>query len=147
MKEELIATCGMNCGLCSAYLAKTHDVKTQGIRISYCTGCRPRNKQCAWLKKNCEHIGQLKYCYECTDFPCKRLQHLDIRYRNLFKMSMIDNLQFIKERGIEQFLTKEQRIWKCQKCGETICCHNGICFNCGIDKLKAKKLKHRWEEV
>jgi uncharacterized OB-fold protein len=60
---------------------------------------------------------------------------------------MIDNLQFIKERGIEQFLTKEQRIWKCQKCGETICCHNGICFNCGIDKLKAKKLKHRWEEV
>jgi hypothetical protein len=27
-----------------------------------------------------------------------------------------------------------------------ICCHNGLCFNCGLDKLRQKKHKSRWDE-
>jgi ribosomal protein L37E len=26
-----------------------------------------------------------------------------------------------------------------------ICCHNGLCFNCGLDKLRQNK-KYHWEE-
>jgi len=33
MNEELIAPCGMNCAVCSGYLAGQHDVKSMGIRI------------------------------------------------------------------------------------------------------------------
>ena len=61
-------------------------------------------------------------------------------------MSMIENLDYIKQHGLEQFLDREDEKWKCIECGKVICCHNGICFNCGIDKLINKKVKYRWED-
>jgi hypothetical protein len=146
--EELIAPCGMNCAICSGYLARQYEVKSQGIRMPYCTGCRPRDKQCAFLKKRCQLLlsGQVQYCYECPDFPCERLRHIDRRYKTFFRISLIENLEDIKEKGIEAFLKKEEEKWRCPECGGVICCHNGICFNCGVEKLKAKKRKYRWEE-
>ena len=148
MKEELIAPCGMNCTICSGYLAHLYDVKSKGIRMPYCTGCRPRNKKCAFLKKRGGLLlgDKVGYCYECADFPCKRLKHLDERYKTNFRMSMIENLAYIKETGTNQFLIKEQEKWRCTQCGGVICCHNGLCFNCGLDILRHKKQKYRWEE-
>lgn len=90
--------------------------------------------------------GKVKYCYECPDFPCYYLKHLDAGYRKKFRMSMTENLEFIREHGIEKLLEKEAAKWNCPECGETICCHNGICFNCGLEKLKAKTNPYRWED-
>ena len=148
MNEELVAPCGMNCAICSSYLAFRHDVKQAGIRIHYCVGCRPRNKKCAYLKKRCSLLlnGQVRYCYECQNFPCEKLLHLDKRYRTLFRMSMIENLEYIKANGVRQFLGKEKAKWQCPSCGDIICCHNGICFKCGTSKLKNKKTIYRWED-
>ena len=148
MDTELIAPCGMNCGICSGYLAFKHDVKSKGIGMPYCTGCRPRDKKCAFLKKRCSLLleGRVQYCYECQDFPCKGLQQIDKRYRSQFRMSMIDNLEYIKKNGISKFMTVQEEKWKCPECGGLICCHNGICFNCGIDLLKQKKTLYRWED-
>lgn len=42
-------------------------------------------------------------------------------------MSMIENLVFIRDHGIEKFLEKEEEKWKCPECGEVIYCHNGLC--------------------
>jgi len=61
-------------------------------------------------------------------------------------MSMIENLEFIKKYGIGRFLEEEAVKWRCPECGGVICCHNGICFNCGLDKLRQKKQKYRWED-
>jgi len=61
-------------------------------------------------------------------------------------MSFIDNLNFIKEHGIDKFLTKQREDWKCPDCDEVICCHNGICFNCSLEELKNKKKAYRWED-
>lgn len=138
----------MNCAICSAYLAFKNDIKSKGIGMPYCTGCRPRNKNCAFLKKKCELLtgDKIRYCYECDDFPCERLLHIDKRYKERYRMSMIDNLEFIKTFGIDIFLKNQDEIWKCPDCGGVICCHNGICFNCGLLKLKNKKKLYRWED-
>lgn len=148
MIGELIAPCGMNCGVCSGYLSFKNDTRSKGIGKTYCTGCRPRGKNCAFMKKKCDLLGngRVQYCYECGDFPCRRLKHLDERYRTLYHMSMIENLEYIQEHGITSFLEKEAQKWKCPDCGGTICCHNGICFTCGLDKLKIKKKRYRWED-
>lgn len=149
MDEVLIAPCGMNCGICSGYLALKNDVKSRGVRMTYCAGCRPRDKQCAFLKKRCETLlnGQVQYCYECESYPCERLRHIDKRYfLSAFRMSMIENLEYIRKEGIEEFLKKESEKWRCPECGGTICCHNGICYSCGIEKLKNKKKIYRWED-
>jgi hypothetical protein len=144
----LIAPCGMNCALCSGYLALKNDIKNKGIRLINCPGCRPRNKKCAFLKGHCSKLskGEVTFCFECASFPCDRLRTIDNRYRSRYRMSMIENLNFIKENGMEKFLEDQEETWKCQNCGELISCHNGLCFNCDLEKLKNKKQKYRWNE-
>lgn len=146
MKKELVAPCGMNCNVCAAFLAATHDVKKKGIRMSYCIGCRPRDKTCAFLKKKCGLLlkGEVQFCHECPTFPCKHLSALDKRYRVQFRMSWIENLRLISSEGIEAFLDAEEAKWRCPECGGVVCCHNGICFDCGQDKLRNKKRLYRW---
>jgi Protein of unknown function (DUF3795) len=148
MEEVLVAPCGMNCSVCSAYLALTHDVKGRGIRMPYCAGCRPRNKQCAFLKKRCPSLlsEKIKYCYECQEFPCRRLRSIDQRYKTRYRMSLIENLEFIRENGIAEFLSREQEKWQCGLCSGVICCHNGLCFSCSLERLRQKKQKYRWDE-
>jgi len=61
-------------------------------------------------------------------------------------MGLIENLQRIRDKGVEQFLNSEEAKWRCPNCGGVICCHNGICFDCGLEVLKTKRQKYRWEE-
>jgi hypothetical protein len=148
LKSELIAPCGMNCNVCSAYLAFTHDIKKKGVNRVYCSGCRVRPKQCTSLKKKCGDLinDRNKFCFECSDFPCRWIKNLDKRYRTFYHMSEIENLLFIKENGMTEFLNKEAEKWRCPECGGVICCHNGICYDCGLEKLKTKNRKYRWDD-
>lgn len=148
-EEILIAPCGMNCGVCSRYLAMKYDVKRQGLRIGYCVGCRPNNRLCSLIIKRCQPLmsGEVEYCYECESFPCVHLEKLSKRYSDDFHMSMVENLRMIKEKGMTALLEKEEEKWRCPECGETISCHNGICYACGVEKLKNMERPYRWEDT
>lgn len=147
MKDELIAPCGMNCGLCISYLAKVNDLNHKGFKKKYCPGCLPRGKNCVFLKGHCTLLGDglVRFCFECEKFPCRRLKDLDKRYRTRYHMSMIENLEFIKAYGLEKFLEKETALWRCSRCGGMICCHNGLCLHCDIEALRKKKT-YCWDE-
>lgn len=113
--KNLIAPCGMDCGLCATYL-REKDV---------CPGCcspEVKKKTCISCKiKNCkERKG--KYCYDCDKFPCDRLKHMDKRYRTKYEMSEIENLEFIKNKGIDDFIRKECKKYQSSK--GTFCVHN-----------------------
>ena len=104
MKKELIAPCGMNCGLCLHYLREENK----------CTGCfsgRKVNGRCikCGIKLCKERKGE--YCFECDKFPCERLQRLDKRYREKYGMSEIENLKIIKEKGIDFLMESEEKKW------------------------------------
>jgi len=126
---SLIAPCGMNCGLCYAYQREKNR----------CAGCRDDN----YLKpssrfsckiKNCSvftNSGK-NFCFQCSDFPCKSLYHLDRRYRLKYNMSMIENLNSIKSEGIRKFLKAEKERWRCTECGGSICVHKKKCLKCAI---------------
>ena len=60
-------------------------------------------------------------------------------------MSMIENLNVIKSKGVEEFLKVQEEKWRCPKCGGVICCHNGLCFFCSFDELKMRKKLFRWK--
>jgi len=148
MDESLLAPCGMNCAVCSAYLAKTHYAKDAGLRFPYCAGCRPRNKVCAFLKKRCPRLlhNTVRFCFECPTFPCEHLAKLDSRYRSRYHMSMIENLQAIQRQGVARFLAGEEEKWRCPQCRGTICCHNGLCFSCQQPQLKKLPHRYRWNQ-
>jgi len=128
VETRLIAPCGMNCGICMAYLRKERK----------CLGCYvdDSNKPSTILNciiRNCETIktNQSGFCYECESYPCKRLKQLDKRYRTKYSMSMIENLESIKRIGLSAFIANEKVRWRCTKCGGVICVHRGYCFSCG----------------
>jgi hypothetical protein len=75
--------------------------------------------------------ARVKYCFGCDNFPCVRLKHLDKRYRTKYGMSMIGNLENIREFGIRQFTRNEKGRWTCPQCGEMICVHKPQCISCG----------------
>lgn len=123
----LIAPCGMNCTLCYAYQrSKNHcpgcRIDDEGKAFS-CVNCRI---------KNCENFNDTSksFCYQCESYPCKRLKHLDKRYRTKYNMSMIENLEHIKKNGLKKFIGYENKRWACKSCGENICVHKGGCLNC-----------------
>ena len=64
-------------------------------------------------------------------FPCAGLKQPDRRYRTKYGMSMIENLEAIKESGIRKFIQKEKKRWTCPECGGTICIHRPQCPSCG----------------
>lgn len=129
---NLIAPCGMNCGLCIAYLRKKNP----------CSGCYKINdvnkpEACRSCKiVNCELLIETEsgFCYDCKKYPCLRLKNLDKRYRTKYGMSMIENLLYIKNQGLDEFLKNEEDKWKCKVCGFGLSVHRNFCLNC--NKLK-----------
>jgi hypothetical protein len=126
-KFSLIAPCGMNCLLCLGYQREKN----------HCPGCLApdRNKQRACgrcrIKLCPERAPGKRFCYSCRKFPCPRLKHLDKRYRTQYGMSMLENLQAIKESGIRNFLKSEKDKWTCPGCGSLLCVHRPVCQSCG----------------
>jgi len=126
--NELVAPCGMNCRLCLAYQREKN----------HCNGCKMYDalkisvscQRC--IIKNCPiiKINESGFCYECDKYPCHRLKQLDKRYRLKYHMSMIENLETIKQNGLTYFLDQEEIKWACPKCGSIICVHRNICPNC-----------------
>jgi len=129
--EELVAPCGMNCRICLGFFGYTMSGKKRKMK---CIGCKPTGKSCAWIKKSCKKLlkNEIEYCYECSDFPCEKLQKLDNRYRERFDMSMIENLEHIRDNSMDDFLKQQEKKYRCPKCGGVICVHNGICYSCEI---------------
>lgn len=125
--KELIAPCGMNCGTCLAYLrSKNH-----------CYGCRGMDEhKSRYIRKciirNCSLLAEKKsgFCYACEKYPCRRLKQLDNRYRTRYQTSLIENLEYIRDEGMDSFLSREFEKWHCQGCGGTICIHRGYCLHC-----------------
>jgi hypothetical protein len=128
INEIMIAPCGMNCGICRAHLREKKK----------CPGCngpdQNKSNHCLVCQiKHCEELrlNKSQYCFACGNFPCARLKQLDKRYRTNYGMSMIENLNKIKETGIVEFLNVENQKWVCGQCGEVLCVHRDTCLNCG----------------
>ncbi len=128
MTPELIAPCGMNCSLCIGHLRekkpcggcfKVHDPNKPKV----CRSC---------VIVNCAYLAETSsgFCYDCLKFPCTRLKNLDKRYRTKYRMSMIENLGFIKAQGLGTFVKAEEKRWKCKVCGSGLSVHRDFCLHC-----------------
>ena len=121
----LIAPCGMNCGICMAYLREKN----------HCCGCRAADdgKSVSILRciiRKCEKLVD-GFCFDCISYICKRMKQLDKRYRTKYNMSMLENLENIRNFGINKFVENENSRWACVNCGGKINVHKKVCSKCG----------------
>ncbi len=130
--QNLIAPCGMNCGICIGYLRKKKP----------CSGCFTKDdvskpKQCrSCIIVNCDLLAKTEsgFCFDCHKYPCTRLKQLDKRYKNKYGMSMLENLNFIKENGLKAFLKNEELRWTCKNCGAGVSVHRDYCLQCKVTR-------------
>lgn len=106
--NELIAPCGINCGVCAVHLREKNKcpgcTSANNIKSSRCIKCGI--KSCKEHKKSV-----FTYCFECQKFPCSRLKSLEKRYVEKYHLSVIDNLSYIKHYGLDEFIKKETEEW------------------------------------
>ncbi len=124
---NLIAPCGMNCNICMAYLRTKNK----------CNGCRADNTwnpktRVSCKIKNCPVLVSENYefCFQCSQYPCALIKNMDKRYKTRYKISMIENLDTIKNIGINAFLHYECEKWTCPNCGGRINVHKRMCSQC-----------------
>lgn len=131
---NLAAPCGFYCGTCRHYLAREKGLLEEKKLKHGCKGCRSQNKNCAWVKRDCEQLrkGRINFCYECREFPCANLGKLDQRHIRDDGLSLIDNLLLIQEIGVENWLREQEEEWKCPQCGSAVCVMDSECYDCGI---------------
>ena len=140
ISPELIAPCGRNCAIFSRYLSYRNKLPK-----SQCVGCRPGNRRCTYLFKNCSgpatiSNGKASYCFHCEAFPCRQIERMDKRYRLHYHMSVKSNLEYIRKNGIDKFINEQYEKYRCRHCGGVISIHNRKCFKC--DKVTKLVEKH-----
>ncbi len=105
-----IGVCGLDCGLCPRYYT---------VGTSRCPGCCGqeffnKHPSCSFITCCVKKRG-LEVCAECSDFPCSRFKSEE-EYQQLKESSsypsykrVIPNLNFMKERGIEEFAGQQRK--------------------------------------
>ena len=129
-REEMIAPCGLDCGVCEAYLSKENPA-IRDFLISKgfpekdlpCTGCRNRegaipitNEPCCTYE--CAKKKGHQLCSECLEFPCNKIAPAADKANMLPHNIKVMNLATIKHHGINKFLEKSAEIKKRYYLGE-----------------------------
>lgn len=128
INNNMVAICGMDCTVCYKYLVTKKYAKK-------CNGCKYDDEtlpeHCWKCKiKYCAQNKNLKYCFDCEEYPCKWIKNLDKSYKQRYKTSLIGDGFFIKENGIKEFLKREKEKWTCSNCNGIISLHDRFCSEC-----------------
>ena len=146
--NELIGICGIYCGTCPRYLApRDNDVEylkkasqESGFPIEEirCDGCLSDNvfpacRDCRHGFRRCAGEKKVTWCFQCPEFPCSRLlSFLPIHVVNgvSHHARLIQELEYVKEQGIEKWLEKQDRSGRCPNCGKMLYWYARECPAC-----------------
>lgn len=145
IKEELLAPCGLYCGVCRIY--KTHrdndldfkkailptlnDYGVKSVDDIACTGCLSDGIVFHFCQtcpiKDCIKDKQIEGCYQCEDFPCSIIKDWP---DSLDKKVMLRSIPAWRDLGTEKWVEAEEKRYQCPKCGIQL--FHGVkkCTNC-----------------
>ena len=127
--EKVAGICGLFCGTCPAYPETCEGCMSDKL-AEHCAVCVPGFRACAR-----EH--NVIRCHECGEFPCSRLEqfsHEHIVNGICHHTHIIDNLQYMKDYGIDAFLDAQVHKTACPECGEFNIWYETECRRCGWEK-------------
>ncbi|MBU1626668.1 DUF3795 domain-containing protein [bacterium] len=132
--------CGLYCGACGvihavekatlAEFAKKWNSTADKIE---CYGCKSEHvaefaRSCRI--RECAREKGLEFCIECDDFQCERF--MDFLEANAAHPRIhLDNLERIKEAGLDAWLSEQKKRWSCPDCGRKFHFDEATCVQCG----------------
>jgi hypothetical protein len=148
-KRELVGICGIYCGTCPSYLAQVENdiaelekrAQEMGFTVEEvrCNGClsdkvMPTCIECRYGFRQCAIEYGVTWCFECQDFPCQRLEdfrHVHIVDGISHHEHLVDELYYLREHGIEDWLEKREKEGRCPQCGRRLYWFVRVCPDCG----------------
>ena len=145
---KLVGICGLYCGTCPIYIAyqendvdeleKTSQILGIPIREIRCDGClsdmvMPQRVDCPHGFRRCARDKKVMWCFQCPDFPCQRLKdftNIHIINGISHHAHVIDDLYYMKEHGVEQWVEKQQIAGCCPQCGKRLYWFSRVCPAC-----------------
>ncbi len=146
--KNLVGICGLYCGSCPSYIAdRENDIEELENRArelditvedARCRGCHSDRVmvhcvECRNGFRQCAREQGVTWCFECGDFPCDRLRDFrDIHVINGIShhTRVIEDLQYMKEHGIEQWVAEQEKAGRCPGCGKSLYWYTRICPVC-----------------
>lgn len=113
--NETAAICGLFCGICPFYPEKCHGCLSNKL-TAHCVSCPNGFRDCVK-----EH--NVTRCYECKDFPCERLEAFSGEHWEngiCHHATVIDDLQFMKNNSVEEWVANKTNENTCPNCGRLI---------------------------
>ena len=123
-RKSLAAPCGIDCGMCELYFCRDNQqlfkyLVSIGIPEDKlpCPGCREIKGNCPVLKDTCAtyecaSAKNIDFCFDCTDFPCSRLNPSLDRADILPHNMKMFNLCTIQRKGLDVFIEQSAEIKK-----------------------------------
>lgn len=135
---SLIGRCGLYCGHCSIHRAYKDSERLRG-EFAKLYGCTPEEIKCdgcqtvngySWCKeakwgKNCKMIKcldskGLTYCNECPEFDTCAMFNEFAADNLKIGVDVKVNLAAIKCKKPEEWLSEQEKIWRCRECGNPV---------------------------
>ena len=146
VKKELLAPCGLWCGVCSIYIAhKNNNLKfkeklfpvykafAKNLNDIACTGCLSEGTvfpvcQVCSIKKCCKGKN-IEGCYQCEEFPCKYTDNFPIP---VGKKVILRAVPFWRDHGTEKYIEAEMDRYRCPECGNQLFRGAKRCNKCKV---------------
>ena len=142
IKKELLAPCGLYCGVCAIMmahrdnnqklkerLAPLYGVSPQGIRcqgclssevFAYCTTCPI---------KSCTFQRGYEGCHQCDEFPCQHIENFPVA---VGKKVILRAIPYRREGGTEKWIQDEEARYTCPECGNKVFRGVAKCNQCKV---------------
>jgi len=140
MNSELLAPCGLYCGVCGVYVATRDDnqklkgklAKAYGVELDQvaCRGCLSGEifvycRTCGI--RACVMEKGYDGCHECHEFPCKLIDDFPIP---VGKRVILRSVPERKRLGTEKWVKEEEKRYICPHCGGRLFRGARRCANC-----------------
>lgn len=130
VNPDLLASCGMYCGVCGVYIAHRDNnekfkerltaVYGVGVEDIKCKGCKSEEpflycKACPI--KSCTAEKGYEGCYQCDDFPCSIIEDFPLP---VGKKVILRATPQWREMGTEKWVEAEKARYHCPECGNQL---------------------------
>lgn len=119
---KMVAPCGIDCGICELHTCEK-DSDLYKVLISRgiseekipCRGCRNIDGKCPVINDKCTTYTcitskDIQFCFDCDEFPCRKLHPAADRAEKLPHNMKVYNLCTIKNIGLEKFIDSSAEI-------------------------------------
>ncbi|MBD3230347.1 MAG: DUF3795 domain-containing protein [Candidatus Lokiarchaeota archaeon] len=133
IKKELLAPCGLYCGVCAVYIAhRDNNLKfkkrivdvypfTTKVEQIKCTGCLSEEEVFEVCQhcpiKSCTQKKEIEGCHQCNDFPCKYIENFIMP---VGKKVILRAIPQWREWGTEKWVEEEIKRYHCPECGNPL---------------------------